>query len=151
MMIRSYLSKHLRRLFAAFVFIALVPACIVVVEKDDPHDDDYYRRRWQLEVIVFSSGTYAPRDGGLYTVSFDNEDVLSGQADCVSFEARYEVGRTSTLTVNNMTSGNDQCSVDSLAPMYLEELASARSISGNADELVIHLDGTDNIMKFRPR
>ena len=115
------------------------------------HDDDYYRRRWELELIVYSSNTYAPRDGDVYTITFENTDVFSGRADCVQFDGDYAVGRTSTLTIKTLNADSPACGADSIADMYLDELASARSFSGNADELVIHLDGENNLMRFRPQ
>ena len=147
---RSYLDKYLRPLLYACCVVFLMPACIIVVEEDDD-DDEYYRRRWELELIVYSSNTYAPRDGDVYTITFENTDVFSGRADCVQFNGDYEVGRTSTLSIKNLNAGSQACGVDSIADMYLDELASARSVSGNADELIIHLDGENNLMRFRPQ
>ncbi len=150
MKLRSYLNKHVRHAFMALVLVAFLPGCIVVVEKDDHEDDDYYRRRWRLDVVVYSSGIFTPNDGGVYTVSFNNESTFSGRADCVDFEGRYEVGRSSTLNINTLDSEEGACGTDSISSMYLEELANARSFSGNADELVIHLEGSDNLMRFKP-
>ncbi len=151
MSLRSYLDKHLRHLFIFVVLVALLPACIIVVEEDDDrYDDDYYRRRWQLEVIVFSSGTYIPNDGDIYTLSFSTENALSGRADCVDFEGKYEVGRSSTLNINNLSAESAACGVDSIASMYIDELAQAKSYSGDSEELVIHLDGSNNLMRFKP-
>ena len=147
---RSYLSKYLRHLLYVCCVVFLLPACIIVVEEDDD-DDDYYRRRWELELIVYSSNTYAPRDGDVYTITFENTDVFSGRADCVQFDGDYAVGRTSTLTIKRLNAESPVCGADSIAEMYLDELASARSFSGNADELVIHLDGENNLMRFRPQ
>lgn len=150
MKLRSIAGALKMRLFVLFVGVMLLPACIVVVEKDDDRDDDYYRRRWQLEVIVFSAGTYTPNVGSEYTVVFDAQASLSGRADCMDFEGRYEVGRTSTLSINDLVSPQQACGSDSIAPIYLEELAGARSISGDSDELVIHLKDSGDLMRFKP-
>ncbi len=149
MKLRSYLEKYGRPLLAFFVVLFLLPACIIVVDEDDD-DDDYYRRRWELDIIVYSSGYYTPAEDGVYTVSFSANEAVSGQADCVQFEGRYQVGRSSTLTIDGLSSGSASCGEDSIAGMFLDELKQARSISGDADELVIHLEGTDNLMRFRP-
>ena len=145
---RSYPNKYLRHLFSFFLVIALLPACIIVVEEEDD-DDDYYRRRWFLEVIYYGNTMYQPDDGDVYTVAFSSNEVLSGQADCVRFEGQYKVGRTSTLSIKELSSDGDACGVDSIASIYLNELAKAQSMSGSAEELVIQLEGSDNRMKFR--
>ena len=150
MKIRSYPGAILSHLVVLFFLVTLLPGCIVVVDKNDHDDDDYYRRRWRLEVIVFSTGTYTPSRGSLYTVSFDNETTLSGRADCMDFEGRYEVGRTSTLTIDQLNSEEPVCGSDSIASVFLEELERARSMTGSADELVIHLEGSNDLMRFKP-
>jgi len=151
MKLRSYLAKYVRHLFFTLFIIIFLPACIVVVDKDDRYDDDYYRRRWQLEFFIYGSTTYEPVDGSLYTVSFSNQSVLSGRADCLDFEGQYAVGRTSTLNIDNLSSDTGSCGADSIAPIFLQELERAQSISGDADELVIHLEGTTDLMRFRPQ
>ncbi len=149
MKLRSYLAKYGRHLSVALFVVFFLPACIVVVEKDSHDDDDYYRRRWQLEFFVYGNTTYEPV-GSVYTVSFSNESQLSGRADCLTFEGPYAVGRTSTLSIGNLASESRSCGTDSIAPVFLQELERAQSISGTADELVIHLEGTNNLMRFRP-
>ena len=148
MRLRSYPNKYLRHLLSFFLVIALLPACIIVVEEED--DDDYYKRRWFLEFIYYGNSTYQPDDNDVYTVSFSSTDVLSGQADCVRFEGQYEVGRTSTLAIKDLSADGNACGSDSIASIYLNELANAASMTGSADELVIHLEGSDNKMIFRP-
>ena len=151
MKLRSYLAKYARHLTLVLFVILFLPACIVVVEKDDPYDDDdYYRRRWQLEFFIYSNTTFEPADGSVYTVSFSNDTLLSGRADCLDFEGQYTVGRTSTLSIDNLSSAGGSCDGNSVAPVFLQELANARSFTGSTDELVIHLEGTNNLMRFRP-
>ena len=131
------------------ILVSLLPACIIVVEEDDPYDDDYYRRRWQLEIIIYGSITHRPSDLGLYTLSLQENDAFSGRADCTNFEGRYEVGRASTMSVDDVAVEDEDCGASPLTPMYLQGLREARSITGDADELTIRFEGSGNLMRFK--
>ena len=136
------------RLAVMFVLIGLLPACIIVVEEDD--DDDYYRRRWQLEIIVYEHVQYRPDNSGLYTVSFHQDDVISGHTECAGFDGRYEVGRANALSVDGMSIDDDNCADAPLSTLFLDGIKNARSFEGNTEELTIHFEGTNNIMRLVP-
>ncbi len=125
-----------------------LPACIIVVEEDDDRDDDYYRRRWRLEVVVYSGRSYYASTADSYTLTFGVDNLMVGRADCVDFEGRYEVGRSSTLAIQGVDATEGLCGEASLASMYLDGLHQARTISGNADELVIKYGGTEDELRF---
>ena len=131
------------------LLVGTLPACIIVVEEDDDYEDDYYRRRWHLEVVVYSGRSYYASPGTSYTLTFGTGNLMVGQADCVDFEGRYEVGRTSTVDIQGIDATDGLCGEASLASMYLDGLHQARTMSGNTDELVIKYGGTENELRFR--
>lgn len=131
------------------MLVGTLPACIIVVEEDDDYEEDYYRRRWHLEVVVYSGRSYYASPGSNYTLTFGTSNLMVGQADCVDFEGRYEVGRTSTLTIQGVDATEALCGEESMAPMYLDGLHQARMISGNKDELIITYGETDNELRFQ--
>lgn len=140
--------QHVLRHFLMIVVMAgLLPACIIVVDEDD--DDDYYRRRrWELEVIVYGSVVHRPGQSGTYTIVFQEDETFTGQADCVSFEGRYQVRKTSTLSIDQLSTADAACGGDSLSALFLQGLREARTMEGDADALTIHFEGSGNMMRL---
>lgn len=141
---------HRVSLVTMFTLLSLIllPSCIIVVEEDDDHD--YYRRRWSLDVVVYRSTSLYPNDGSLYTLSLNEADVFSGNADCTDFEGGYTVGESNTLRVQRLSVGDPSCAQASLFDAYLNGLKEARSFTGSDQELVIHYGEEGSLMRFSP-
>jgi hypothetical protein len=68
----------------------------------------------------------------------------------MDFEGRYEIGRSSTLSIEGIQGGTDQCGPESLAAMYVAGLREAETYSGDEDKFIIRYGGNGNEMRFLP-
>ena len=133
----------------AFALVIVLPSCIIVVEEDDDYDD-HYRRRWSLDVIVYSSYSQYPGDRSVYSLNMNNQDALTGTADCFDFEGRYTVN-SDALQIDGLSAGRQStCGSGSLADPYIDGLKEARSFTASEDELVIYFGNSGNSMRFVP-
>lgn len=131
-----------------FVLLTLTSACIVVVDKDDDRHD-LYGTRWVLEFIFYDyDDDYAVHAPEQYTISFETQTEMRGQADCNAFEGNYSVTDEGRISVGRISSTEIGCGRSSIGAEYLSNLRTAREYEIQGDELLIHF-GNDRTLRFQ--
>ncbi len=122
-------------MLAVLVLLFALPACILVIEEDDEHDDYFYGHGWRLDVIVYYDRTLTADNP--FTVTFEVDGRLEGQADCNGYNGTYEQPREGTLSIREIRSVGASCGRQSLEDQYFEVLGSAVSYRVRGDDLTI--------------
>ena len=124
-----------KSMLALLVLLFALPACILVIEEDDEHDDYFYGHGWRLDVIVYHDRTLTADNP--FTVTFQIDGRLEGQADCNGYNGIYEQPREGTLSIREIRSVGASCGRQSLEDEYFEVLGSAVSYRVRGDDLTI--------------
>ena len=124
-----------KSMLALLVLLFALPACILVIEEDDEHDDYFYGHGWRLDVIVYYDRTLTADNP--FTVTFEIDGRLEGQADCNGYNGTYEQPREGTLSIREIRSVGASCGRQSLEDEYFEVLGSAVSYRVRGDDLTI--------------
>lgn len=75
---------------------------------------------WQLVNIQQGSGEQMQvANSDQYTLSFNTDGTVAGQADCKVFTGAYNAEMEGVLNINEFTSNKVNCSSDSYATSYL--------------------------------
>ena len=124
-----------KSMLTVLVLLFALPACIIVVEEDDEHDDYFHGHGWRLEVIIYHDRTLTADDP--FTVTFQIDGRLEGQADCNGYNGTFEQPREGILSIREIRSVGASCGRESLEDQYFELLGSAVSYRVRGDDLLI--------------
>jgi len=104
--------------------------------------------RWRLVRLESGDGTTAvPADPSRYTLEFDADGALSGQADCNRIHGRWTAAGTS-MTLGPLAMTRAMCPPGSLSDRYVRSLESAVSWRVVADRLAIAMKTDAGILHF---
>lgn len=123
-----------KSMLAVLTLLLVLPGCFLVVEEDDYYDD-YHHHGWRLDVTVEYGRTLSA--DAPYTISFETDGRLSGQAGCTSYDGTYDEPSDGRLSIREIRSAGEACGRQSLEDSYIEVLSSAVSYRLQGDDLII--------------
>lgn len=142
------LLQTLSLLLGGLLMVSLA-GCIIVVEDGGKDETYFHGSHWVVEVIVYQGRTYPTGRGRTYTIVFDNEEALSGQADCNSFGGNYRMPRPGVLRIDDLHSTLALCAEGSLGTVFLEGLQNTTGYSRNGNTLHLLGPGGGEIILVR--
>jgi para-nitrobenzyl esterase len=106
--------------------------------------------RWRLVRLESGDGTAAvPADPSRYTLEFDADGALSGQADCNRIRGRWTASGVS-MTLGPFAMTRAMCPPGSLSDRYVRALESAASWRIEGGRLAVALRIDAGILHFEP-
>ncbi len=136
-----------KSMLTVLVLLFALPACIIVVEEDDGHDDYFHGHGWRLEVIIYHDRTLTADDP--FTVTFQIDGRLEGQADCNGYNGTYEQPREGILSIREIRSVGASCGRESLEDQYFELLGSAVSYRVRDNNLIVAARNGDTLQFYK--
>lgn len=111
--------------------------------------DELFNVEWELKSFETVDGNVVDVEPDQeYTIHFDSDSTVLGQADCNDYSANYTVTNNDSLSIEKIINTEAACSFESRWMEFLEALDDASSFKIRESELRIFYNNREKVLNF---